>query len=152
MSLQSNYADIRNWLGLALMACGQQSEAYEQFKMAIQINPNYVAAMINAGVACEMMGLKEDAVELLQQSRRTRPRQHRGKRAIGRQERYLTQYDGSELLNHTLWHRTTLYATIGVIFHHTLLCDFKAAGAFLFDRSYCRVCLRHDAGYEINGR
>jgi len=61
LGIQSNYADIRNWLGLALMGCGEHAEALEQFQAALDINPNYTAAMVNAGTACEAMSLKDDA-------------------------------------------------------------------------------------------
>jgi len=61
LSLQNNYPDIRNWLGLSLSACGEHEKAFEQFQRALEINPNYTSAMINAGVACEMMELKDDA-------------------------------------------------------------------------------------------
>jgi len=61
LSLQCNYPDIRNWLGLSLMACGNHAGALEQFQRALEVNPNYVAALINAGVACAMAGRTEDA-------------------------------------------------------------------------------------------
>jgi len=61
LSVQSNYADIRNWYGLALMACAENANALEQFQKALEVNPNFVGAVINSGVACEMMGLREDA-------------------------------------------------------------------------------------------
>ncbi len=62
LAVQSNYADVRNWLGLALMASSQFADALEQFVRALKINPNYVAALINAGIASERLGLLEDAV------------------------------------------------------------------------------------------
>jgi Flp pilus assembly protein TadD len=43
------------------MGCGENEKAFEQFRCALEINPNYVGAVINAGVVCEMMGLKDDA-------------------------------------------------------------------------------------------
>jgi tetratricopeptide (TPR) repeat protein len=61
LSLCPAYPDIRNWFGLALMGCGENEKAFEQFQSALETNPNYVAAIINAGVACELMGLRDDA-------------------------------------------------------------------------------------------
>ncbi len=61
MSIQNNYPDIRNWLGLALMACKNPERALEEFRKAIEINPRFLQAMINAGIACKMIGLVNDA-------------------------------------------------------------------------------------------
>lgn len=60
LSLQ-NYPDIRNWYGLALMACAEPQRAYDQFQKALDVNPNYTAAIINAGIACEMMKIPDEA-------------------------------------------------------------------------------------------
>jgi len=61
MRLQAVWGEGETWLGLALMACSQNGQALEQFQKALDGNPNFVGAMINAGLACEMMGAADDA-------------------------------------------------------------------------------------------
>lgn len=61
LSLNSTYPDIRNWYGLALMGCGQTEKALQEFETALETNANYMGAIINAGVACDMMGRRDDA-------------------------------------------------------------------------------------------
>lgn len=68
LSLHDEYPDIRNWLGLAHMACGKHERAFEQFQMALDANPNYTAAIINAGVACQMMELASEAAAFYQRA------------------------------------------------------------------------------------
>jgi protein O-GlcNAc transferase len=63
LSVNDRYADIRNWLGLALMGCQRSEEALEHFKAALEINPAFAVAAINAGVACEMLGSRTRAME-----------------------------------------------------------------------------------------
>ena len=73
LSIQSSYPDIRNWLGLALMATKENERAFEQFQLALETNPNYTAAIINAGVVCEMMGLTKDAADFYTRALKTDP-------------------------------------------------------------------------------
>ena len=61
LQMQDSYPDIHNWLGLSLLSCKQASEALEHFEKAIHLNRNFVSAIINAGVACDMAGRPEDA-------------------------------------------------------------------------------------------
>jgi Tfp pilus assembly protein PilF len=61
ISLERNYPDIRNWYGLALMACAEPQRAFDQFQQALDINPNFTAAIINAGIAFEMMKIPDEA-------------------------------------------------------------------------------------------
>lgn len=68
LSLHEGYPDIRNWLGLAHMACGEHERAFEQFQRALENNPNYTVAIINAGVACEMMELTSEATAFYQRA------------------------------------------------------------------------------------
>lgn len=63
LSLQNNYPDIRNWFGLSLMACKENERAFEQFQKALEINPEYIGALINAGIACDLMDLKADSAK-----------------------------------------------------------------------------------------
>jgi tetratricopeptide (TPR) repeat protein len=61
LQLQDSYPDIHNWLGLSLLACKQADEALEHFEKAISLNHNFVSAIINAGVACDITGRSDAA-------------------------------------------------------------------------------------------
>jgi superkiller protein 3 len=63
LSIHPGYADVRNELGLALLAMGKDEDAREEFVAALDINPKFLAATINAGDACEAMGDKDSAAE-----------------------------------------------------------------------------------------
>ena len=75
LGIQSRYADIRNYLGLALLAAGHAEEALEEFETAIEINPNFAAAMANAGDACAAVGDKAQAAEHYQAALKLDPNQ-----------------------------------------------------------------------------
>ena len=66
LGIQPRYADIRNYLGLALLAAGHAEDAIDEFEAALEINPNFVAAMVNAGEACVALGDKTQAAQYYQ--------------------------------------------------------------------------------------
>jgi len=87
LSLQSSYPDIRNWLGLALLATKENERAFEQFQVALEINPNFAAAAINAGVACEMMGIPGDAADFYARALETDPENPEARERLARLRR-----------------------------------------------------------------
>jgi superkiller protein 3 len=58
LTLHPSYADVRNCLGMALLATGNAEAALREFESALDINPRFLAATINAGDACMAMGDK----------------------------------------------------------------------------------------------
>ena len=66
LSLHSGYADVHNYLGTALLAGDKPEEARDEFEAALDINPQFLAATINAGDACVAMGDRESAIEYYQ--------------------------------------------------------------------------------------
>lgn len=63
LTLQPGYADVRNFLGLALMALDKAEEALHEFEFALDLNPKFVAATINAGNACAALSDKAGACD-----------------------------------------------------------------------------------------
>jgi len=63
LALHPGYADVRNCLGLALLASGKAEQALHEFEAALDINPRFVNANINAGDACLAIGDKGAAAD-----------------------------------------------------------------------------------------
>jgi tetratricopeptide (TPR) repeat protein len=56
LALHPGYADVHNFMGLALLATGKHEEALHEFEFALDLNPRFLAATINAGNACAAIG------------------------------------------------------------------------------------------------
>jgi len=61
LSIQPGYADIRNWLGIVYLSAEEPSKALIEFSRALEINPNFIAARLNAASAFIRLGCKEEA-------------------------------------------------------------------------------------------
>ncbi len=61
LSLNANYADLRNHLGIALNAQGLYPEAIAEFRQAIAINPKYTEARTNLGLTLRAAGRTDEA-------------------------------------------------------------------------------------------
>ena len=61
LELNPNYVDIRNHLGLALMASGRPKEAVTEFDRAISGHPGFSEAWVNLGIAQRELGNREQA-------------------------------------------------------------------------------------------
>lgn len=55
------YADVRNWLGLALHLAGHSEEAVQQFRHALEINPRYTEVHLNLALVLNDLGRLEEA-------------------------------------------------------------------------------------------
>ena len=65
LTLNPNYADIRNHLGIAYSAQGLTTEAIREFQYALAINPRYVEAMLNLGINLCGAGKKNGSAPLV---------------------------------------------------------------------------------------
>jgi len=63
LNLHPGYADVHNVLGLAMLATGKAQEALQEFEFALDLNPRFIAATINAGNACAAIGDKAAACD-----------------------------------------------------------------------------------------
>ena len=61
LSLNPNYADIRNHLGISLSALGLESQAITEFEQALVINPKFVDAMLNLAMTLRDSGRGDEA-------------------------------------------------------------------------------------------
>ena len=60
---ESNRADARSMLGLALAATGRSTEAIEEFQTALKVQPENVSARFNLANALAKAGKSEEAIE-----------------------------------------------------------------------------------------
>lgn len=61
LTLNPNYADVRNHLGLAYSMKGLCTEAVVEFEYALRINPRFVDAMVNMAITLRDNGRAEEA-------------------------------------------------------------------------------------------
>jgi Tfp pilus assembly protein PilF len=59
--LKPGYADLRNQLGVTLYALGDNAGAVEQFSHALEINPRYLEARVNRGIALRRLQRFDEA-------------------------------------------------------------------------------------------
>jgi len=64
---------VCNNLGNALVLTGRTSEAIDQYKQALRINPNYADAHGNLGAALGQMGRISEAIEQVKAALRINP-------------------------------------------------------------------------------
>lgn len=60
--IKPTYADLRNQLGITLVALSRNEEAEAEFSRAVQINPRYAEARLNHGLVLRRLGRSEDAI------------------------------------------------------------------------------------------
>jgi superkiller protein 3 len=58
-----DFAEAHNNLGVANRELGQINNAAKSFKKAIEINPNYILALLNLGGILTDLGDKNEAIE-----------------------------------------------------------------------------------------
>jgi tetratricopeptide (TPR) repeat protein len=61
LNARPNYADVRNRLGVVLVAQGRDEEAVEQFIAELRVNPNYVEAHVNLAITYYELGFTDQA-------------------------------------------------------------------------------------------
>ena len=61
----------------------RHEQAFEQFQESLEINPNYVGAMINAGIVCQLIGIPEDAAAFYKRALETEPDNLEAKERLG---------------------------------------------------------------------
>lgn len=66
LAIRPNFADIRNHLGMALAALGNEEEAIQQFLYALEINPRYLDARLNLAITLRDSGRHAEAREHFQ--------------------------------------------------------------------------------------
>ena len=64
--LNPNYADLQNYLGIALAESGQHEEAIRSFRESIRLNPRYSIARLNLAYALSGPDDAKEAVEVLE--------------------------------------------------------------------------------------
>jgi tetratricopeptide (TPR) repeat protein len=60
------FADVHNYLGVALAESGRQDDAVEAFRASVDINPAYAAAWLNLAYTADALGDEELAREALE--------------------------------------------------------------------------------------
>lgn len=63
-----DYADVRNYLGLALHFAGHSEEALDQFRQALAINPRYTEVHLNLALVLNDLGRFDEARASFQQA------------------------------------------------------------------------------------
>jgi tetratricopeptide (TPR) repeat protein len=61
------HADVRYRYGVLLRAEDRTGEAMEQFKIASEINPTYVQALVKLGICRQELGQNDEAIETFKQ-------------------------------------------------------------------------------------
>lgn len=73
LTLNADYADIRNHLGMAYNAQGLYQEGIEEFEQAIRINPRFVDAHLNLAITHRDNGRYEEAFRYFAQVQKLEP-------------------------------------------------------------------------------
>ena len=73
LTLNPNYADIRNHLGVAYSAMGLLEEAVREFRYALSINPQFVDALLNLGITLRDRGDHAAAQKLFTDAVKIKP-------------------------------------------------------------------------------
>lgn len=73
------YADLRNYLGLALHFTGQSQEALDQFQEALTINPRYTEVHVNRALVLSDLGRLDEARVAFEQAAETEGRPQGGR-------------------------------------------------------------------------
>ena len=84
LSINPDYADLHNLMGRVWLHKNELLRAVNEFKVALLINPKFVAAYVNLGMACKNMGNEDIAKSSFKQALSLDPDNDEAKAALGR--------------------------------------------------------------------
>jgi tetratricopeptide (TPR) repeat protein len=80
--IHPDYPDVRNLMGQVYLAKGEHLRAVNEFKAALMMNPEYVAALINLGKVCAQMNNPDAARDALKKALKLDPANEEAKKAL----------------------------------------------------------------------